>query len=74
MIVRLFGKRITVRKVMNRYGYSVAPRLLVLLASAMLLAFPDALEHEAFTMSLTILGLVTMLYLLYLVFLGLKVS
>ena len=47
LIVRIFRKKLSVRKLMNIYGYSLVPRLVVAtLANLMLALYPTAFESN----------------------------
>ena len=77
-IVMIFGKRLTVRKLMNIYGYALVPRILAaMVVYVILLIEPDALQSgqlNGYTLAIIGVGTIGLLYTLVLYIYALVVS
>ncbi len=82
LVVRLFGKSLSYRKVLNLVGYAQAPRLFLALPSSLVVAcLPQATktaflagEHQVAMVALAVLGMVLLLYSMFLLIWGLVLS
>ena len=78
LICRLFKKRLTLKKIMNIYGYSLMPRVVVtIIGYVILFAFPNVFSENSpspFLLSIMLLGLAGIIYTLVLFIYGLVVS
>lgn len=79
LVLRLFGKRLTVRKIMNIWGYALVPRLLAAAVGFVVLwTFPTALTlgdgPNWLLLALVALGIIAMLWTLVLFIYGIVVS
>ena len=78
-ILKLFRKYLTVKKLMNIYGYSLVPRLVVAAIGYLLMfAFPSSFVPDAglspFLIFILGIGLLAILYTLFLFIYGIVVS
>ncbi len=77
-LLKLFKKRLSVKKLMNIYGYALVPRLIVaLIGYAVLFSFPSMFRENELSAGLLVilaLGLCGMLYTLFLYIYGIVVS
>jgi hypothetical protein len=82
MIVRMFGKDLTFKKIMNIQGYSQVPRLILSLPlSIIILILPKEfainlgmIKYKGLWTAVTIFGLVLLFYSLFLLVYGLVIS
>ena len=72
--LKLFKKRLRVRKLMNIYGYSYVPRLIVALLGAVIVFFDPTLLKSGTPIALMVLALVGSIYTLVLYVYGIVVS
>ncbi len=71
-VTQIFGKKLTFKKVMNIIGYTQAPRLLISLPATIIFAVVGM--NQLFLIIFGILGLIMLLYSLFLLFYALKIT
>jgi hypothetical protein len=82
LLVRLFGKSLSLKKVLNLVGYAQAPRLFLALPSSLVVAYlPQATktaflagEHNVAMIALAVPGTLLLLYSWFLLVWGLVIS
>ncbi len=79
LILKLFKKRLTVKKLMNIYGYALVPRLVIaIIGTVLFIIFPqEILQPDGLTglqLGLIISGIAALIYTLFLYFYGIAVS
>jgi len=78
LIIRVFGKRLTLKKLMNIYGYALLPRIVVaLMAYVIIFIEPNLFQNNEFnSLSITVIGagVIGLIYTIFLYIYGIVIS